>query len=143
MALMGVFAHTEVVLDRENADVPGPVEFPSRVNRLRDWVDERRTRLESARTTSPTVGFAFDAFSYDADTGAPVLAAALGFRVFLFQVPYACAVVIATSYVADLTDREPASLFHGRGVTGLMSQSVADAGNLSGWARASAFFLSL
>jgi hypothetical protein len=42
--------------------------------------------LEEARGTSPTVNFAFDAFSYDTDTGAPVLAAALAFRVFLFQV---------------------------------------------------------
>ena len=41
-----------------------------RVQRFQDWVQGRRDRLEDARTTSPTVGFAFDAFSYDADTGA-------------------------------------------------------------------------
>ncbi|HEY3832544.1 MAG TPA: YhjD/YihY/BrkB family envelope integrity protein [Acidimicrobiia bacterium] len=89
------------------------------------------------------MGFAFDAFSYDADTGAPVLAAALGFRLFLFQVPYACVVVIASGFVADLTDTQPSSLFHGRGVAALMAESVSDAAHFSGWARASACAVAL
>ena len=71
--------------------------------RLRQWVLGRQQQLEEARDTSPTVGFAFDAFSYDTDTGAPVLAAALAFRVFLFQVPYVCVFVIGAGFVAVAT----------------------------------------
>src|SRR5690242_4803949 len=102
MAFMVDFAHTEVMLDRDDAQVPASVVAPSRTHRLRGWVDARRTRLEAARTTSPTVGFAFDALSYDTDTGAPVLAAALGFRVFLLQVPYALVFVIIAAYISDI-----------------------------------------
>jgi uncharacterized BrkB/YihY/UPF0761 family membrane protein len=115
----------------------------SRFTRLQGWVRGRRDRLEAARTTSPTVGFAFDAFSYDADTGAPVLAAALGFRVFLLQVPYACVFVILAGYLADATGRDPTSFFHGRGITKLTANSVSSAAGLSGWARFSALVLAL
>ncbi len=114
-----------------------------RVQRFQDWVQGRRDRLEDARTTSSTVGFAFDAFSYDADTGAPVLAAALGFRVFLFQVPYVLVFVIAAGFVADMTGRDVESFFHGRGVTHLTAQGVLGAAHLSGWARASALVVAL
>jgi uncharacterized BrkB/YihY/UPF0761 family membrane protein len=143
MALMGVFAHTELMLDREDAEVPGPVEFPSRIDRWHGWVDARRTRLEAARTTSPTVGFAFDAFSYDTDTGAPILAAALGFRVFLLQVPYALVFVIIAGYISDWTGRDPKSFFHGRGITKLTADSVSSAAHLSGWTRFIALFFAL
>jgi uncharacterized BrkB/YihY/UPF0761 family membrane protein len=115
----------------------------SRRERAHAWLEGRRQQLDAARTTSPTVGFAFEAFSYDTDTGAPVLAAALGFRVFLFQVPYACAWVIASGFIADLTGREPSSLFRGRGIAHLMATSVSGASQFSGWARASAFIVTV
>jgi membrane protein len=104
-------------------------------------VHGRQQQLEEARGTSPTVGFAFDAFSYDTDTGAPVLAAALAFRVFLFQVPYVCVFVIGAGFVADLTDRDIESFFHGQGITRLTAESVASAAEISGWARITAFVL--
>jgi membrane protein len=100
-------------------------------------------RLEEARSTSTAVGFAFDAFSYDADTGAAVLAAALAFRVFLFQVPYVCVFVIGAAYVTDLTGHDATAYFHGRGITHLTAQSVSNAAALSGWARFSALLLAL
>jgi uncharacterized BrkB/YihY/UPF0761 family membrane protein len=111
--------------------------------RFQDWLQGSRDRLEGARSTSPAVGFAFDAFSYDTDTGAPVLAAALGFRVFLFQVPYALVFVISAGFLADMTGRDVESFFHGRGVTHLTAQGVKAAADLSGWARVSALLLAL
>jgi uncharacterized BrkB/YihY/UPF0761 family membrane protein len=133
-----LFAHTATVQNTPESETPAEVEAQSRFMRLQGWVRGRRDRLEAARTTSPTVGFAFDAFSYDADTGAPVLAAALGFRVFLLQVPYACVFVIVAGYLADLTGRDPTSFFHGRGITKLTANSVSSAAGLSGWTRFSA-----
>jgi len=117
---------------------PNPTPEPKRATRrerLRSRVEAARGRVEAARSTSPTVGFAFDAMSYDTDTGAPVLAAALGFRVFLFQVPYVCFFVILASYFADWTGRDPSRLFRGKGVASLTAQSVTATANLSGWAR--------
>jgi uncharacterized BrkB/YihY/UPF0761 family membrane protein len=140
--VVGISSHTAVVANDEDRGEP-PEVTQSRFMRLRGWVRGRRDRLEAARTTSPTVGFAFDAFSYDADTGAPVLAAALGFRVFLLQVPYACVFVILAGYLADATGRDPTSFFHGRGITKLTANSVSSAAGLSGWARFSALVLAL
>jgi uncharacterized BrkB/YihY/UPF0761 family membrane protein len=131
------------VTNRDNANKAAPVIAQSRVKRLQGWMGARRDRLERARTTSPTVGFAFDAFSYDTDTAAPVLAAALGFRVFLLQVPYACVFVIATGYLADFTGRDPTSFFHGSGISKLTADSVSGAASLSGWARFSALILAV
>jgi len=116
---------------------------PSRRERVRQWIQGRQEQLEAARGTSPTVGFAFDALSYDTDTGAPVLAAALAFRVFLFQVPYVCVFVIAAGYLADLTGRTVESFFHGRGIARLTAESVSGAAHLSGCTRATAFVIAL
>ena len=112
-------------------DAPSPAPEPTRRERLRRWVLGRQEQLEAARGTSPTVGFAFDAFSYDTDTGAPVLAAALAFRVFLFQVPYVCVFVIGAGFVSDLTGRSVESFFHGRGITRLTAESVSGAAEFS------------
>jgi membrane protein len=89
------------------------------------------------------VGFAFDAFSYDTETGAPVLAAALAFRVFLFQVPFVCVFMIGAGFLADMTGREVESFFHGRGITRLTAESVSSAANLSGWARVTALVVAV
>jgi|SoiMethySBSTD1v2_1073268.scaffolds.fasta_scaffold144096_2 membrane protein len=118
-----------------------PAPEPTRRERIRNWLHGRQEQLEEARGTSPTVNFAFDAFSYDTDTGAPVLAAALAFRVFLFQVPYVCVFVIGAGFVADWTGRDVESFFHGRGVTRLTAESVSGAAEFSGWARFTALVL--
>jgi membrane protein len=113
----------------------------SRRQRFNLRIKAERRRLEAARGTSPTVGFAFDAFSYDNDTGAPVLAAALGFRVFLFQVPYVCLLVIIAGFVADMTGRSVESMFRGKGIASLTARSVQNAASLSGWARLTSLIL--
>ena len=96
---------------------------------------------KSRALDSAPVGFAFDAFSYDTDTGAPVLAAALGFRVFLFQVPFVCFFMIAAGYLADLIDRDPSTLFHGGGIAELTAESVTATANHSDTTRVIAFLL--
>ena len=53
-----------------------------------------------------------------------MLAAALGFRVFLFQVPYVCFFVIIAGFVADMTGRSIESMFRGSGIASLTAQSV-------------------
>jgi uncharacterized BrkB/YihY/UPF0761 family membrane protein len=115
---------------------------PSRRDGLHAWVRGRQEQLEVARTTSTTVGFAFDALSYDTDTGAPVLAAALAFRIFLFVVPWACLLVILAGYVRGVTGRDISSFVHGRGgMARLTVASVSSAADLSGWERVTALAL--
>jgi membrane protein len=114
---------------------------PTRRERIVNWIHGRQEQLEAARETSTTVGFAYDALSYDTDTGAPVLAAALAFRVFLFQLPYVLVFVIGAGFFADLTDRSVDSFFHGRGITRLAAESVSSAADLSGWARLAALVI--
>ena len=116
-----------------------PPKLTAGANSVNLRIQAERRRLDAARGTSPTVGFAFDAFSYDTDTGAPVLAAALGFRVFLFQVPYMCLFVIIAGFVADVTGRSIESMFKGKGIASLTAQSVQSAASLSGWARFTGF----
>jgi uncharacterized BrkB/YihY/UPF0761 family membrane protein len=125
------------------APEPASPPEPTRRERIRRWVQGRQEQLEVARGTSPTVGFAFDAFSYDTDTGAPVLAAALAFRVFLSQVPYVCVFVIGAGFLADLTGRDVESFFHGSGITRLTAESVSGAAEFSGWARLTALFVAV
>jgi uncharacterized BrkB/YihY/UPF0761 family membrane protein len=119
--------------------------FPerSRRERIQDWVRGRQDQLEEARGSSATVGFAFDALSYDTDTGAPVLAAALGFRVFLFQVPYAAVFVIGAAILHDWFGYDVQSAFHAKGIGQLTAASVASAATLSGWARFTGMVLAL
>jgi uncharacterized BrkB/YihY/UPF0761 family membrane protein len=118
------------------AAAPHDPDHPTRRQRVQVLVQKERQRLEVARGESITVGFAFDAISYDTDTGAPVLAAALGFRVFLFVVPYVCAFMIIAGYVGDILNRDPNELFPGSGIAQLTAKSVATTSDLSGGARA-------
>ena len=120
-------------------DPAEPAPTLSRLGRVNLRIQTQRRRVEAARATSPTVGFAFDAFSYDTDSGAPVLAAALAFRVFLFQVPYVCLFVIVDGFVADVTGRSVRSMFQGKGIASLTAQTVQSAASLSGWARFTSF----
>jgi membrane protein len=130
-----------VATTADNGDAPPPEPKQSRRGRIEGWVRGRQARLEEARTTSATVGVAFDALSYDTDTGAPVLAAALGFRVFLFQVPSVCLFVILAGIYSDATGTDVSSVFHGKGMAHLTALSVSSAAELSGWARVTALVL--
>lgn len=98
--------------------------------RVQARVRREQQRLQAARESSITVGFAFDALSYDTDTGAPVLAAALGFRVFLFMVPYVCACMVIAGAVTDIADRNPSTLFPGGGIGRLAAKSIAATASL-------------
>jgi membrane protein len=118
----------------DEAPRSGPAQRRYR-QRVQARVEKERQRLEAARGESITVSFAFDAMSYDSDTGAPVLAAALGFRVFLFLVPYIYFFMIIGGYASITFNRNPNTMFTGRGIAHLAATSVATTASFSEGAR--------
>ncbi len=108
----------------------GPAERSHR-QRVQARIRKERQRLEAVRGDSITVSVAFDALSYDTDTGAPVLAAALGFRVFLFVVPYVCACMLLAGSVIDILNEDTSTLFPGRGIGHLAAKSIETTSSLS------------
>ena len=132
-----------VTTTAQSGDESSLPERSTRRGRIQVWIRGRQEQLEEAKGTNPTVGFAFDALSYDTDTGAPVLAAALGFRVFLFQVPYACVFVIGAATLHDWTGYDIQAAFHSKGIGSLTAAAVSSAAHLSGWARFTGLVLSL
>jgi len=124
--------------DQPGDDAP---EQPSRIERLRAAADHARGVIEEKRETSPTVSLAFDAFGHDTEAGGPVLAAALGFRVFLFMVPYVGFFLIVFGFIGDITDRSPQEMFHTRGIAQLTAKGISTGHDLSPWTRATAFVL--
>src|SRR3954454_25297593 len=97
-------------------------EPPSRIERLGPSAKRAQAIIEGKRETSPTVSVAFDAYGHDAEAGGPVLAAALGFRVFLFIVPYVGFFLIVLGFIGDAFDRSPEEMFQTRGIAALTAK---------------------
>jgi uncharacterized BrkB/YihY/UPF0761 family membrane protein len=116
-------------------------EAESRLERLRASVDHARDVLEAKRGTSTTVSVAYDAFGHDVEAGGPVLAAALGFRVFLFMVPYVGFFLFVGAFVSTVFDRSSSDLFRGTGISALVANGIHTSDDLSTGAKISAFVL--
>jgi uncharacterized BrkB/YihY/UPF0761 family membrane protein len=134
--------------DLDDLDDPGDASPPAaaveprtRRERLRARAAQARGIIEGKRETSATVSVAFDAFGHDTEAGGPVLAAALGFRVFLFMVPYVGFLLIGGGYIGDLFDRAPQDMFTTRGIAALTAKGISSADDLSGFTRFSALIL--
>ena len=125
----------------EAAPVGEPEAVPSRLDRMRSAVEQARERVEAKRQTSTTVSIAFDAFGRDTEAGGSVLAAALGFRVFLFLVPYVCFLLIIAGYVSDIFHRDATQMFSGRGIAALTANGITTTQDWGTGARLSALVL--
>jgi uncharacterized BrkB/YihY/UPF0761 family membrane protein len=123
----------------DDSSVRGTPDEPrSRVERVRAAIERAREQVEAKRQTSTTVSIAFDAFGHDTEAGGSVLAAALGFRVFLFLVPYVGFLLIVTGYISDWFDRDATQLFSGRGIAALTANGITTTQDWSRGARISA-----
>jgi uncharacterized BrkB/YihY/UPF0761 family membrane protein len=118
-----------------------PEETESRLERLRATVDHARDALEARRETSATVSVAYDAFGHDVEAGGPVLAAALGFRVFLFMVPYVCFFLGVAAFVSSVFHRSAGDLFRGKGISALVASGINTSKDLSTFGKISAFVI--
>ena len=125
-------------LDQPSGD-EDEAEGLSRRERLRAAAVHAREVIEEKRGTSQTVSVAFDAFGHDTEAGGPVLAAALGFRVFLFMVPYVGFFLILFGFISDVFDRSPKDMFTTGGIAALTAKGISTGHDLSLGARLAAF----
>jgi uncharacterized BrkB/YihY/UPF0761 family membrane protein len=80
----------------------------------------------------------------DATVGGSVLAAALAYRIFIWLLPLALALVLALSFVADISGTSSSKILADAGVTGYVASSVGTAaGQVHGWARLSGLAVAL
>jgi uncharacterized BrkB/YihY/UPF0761 family membrane protein len=94
-----------------------------------------RDKLNARRSESETINTVFSVIERDTITGGPVLAGAVAFRVFLFQVPYVFTLVAAFGAASDASGEEPGTLARKAGIGGLTAQAIRDVSNLSFWGR--------
>jgi membrane protein len=72
-----------------------------------------------------------------------VLAAAVGFRLFLFLVPYIFVFVAGFGIVAEASDRSPSAVARDAGIGGLVAQSISDVAGGSVFERVAALVVGL
>jgi uncharacterized BrkB/YihY/UPF0761 family membrane protein len=116
---------------------PAP-ERPSRTERMRagkDQVVERarraRTHLEEQRGRSAAIDAAFRTIERDAEAGGGVLAAAVGFRIFCFLIPYVFVLVSGFGLATDAASESPTAVARDAGIGGLTARAIKGAANLS------------
>jgi uncharacterized BrkB/YihY/UPF0761 family membrane protein len=106
--------------------------------RLTARVIDTRDQLNDRRGDSFVINTAFSLFERDSAAGGPVLAGAVAFRVFLFQVPYVFVLVAGLGLASSADHKDPAELARDAGIGGLTAQAIGDFGNISVWGRITA-----
>ena len=105
----------------------------TRRQRAIQWAQEARASVEGRRSTSRPIETVLRSFERDSEAGGSVLAGAVGFRIFLFQVPYMFCVVTIAGVFSSTTPGERVTT---RGVTGigsLTAEAVKSTTSLHGW----------
>jgi uncharacterized BrkB/YihY/UPF0761 family membrane protein len=106
--------------------------------RITTRVVDTRDRLHQRRGESEAIDTVFSVLERDTITGGPVLAGAVAFRVFLFQVPYVFVLVAGLGIASDASGESPDDLARSAGIGGLTAQAISDVGDLSFWSRTGA-----
>ncbi|MGZ8764501.1 MAG: hypothetical protein ACXW2C_02260, partial [Acidimicrobiia bacterium] len=118
--------------DGIDADVASRVSIVDRAKAEKQRVTARaiaaRKQLEASRHRSGTIDAALRALERDSEIGGGVLAAAVGFRVFLFLVPYVFVWVAGFGVASEASDQSPESAARAAGITGLIARSLGDFG---------------
>jgi uncharacterized BrkB/YihY/UPF0761 family membrane protein len=90
-----------------------------------------RQRVESARPHNPAIDTVLHHIERDAETGGGVLAAAVGFRVFLFIVPYGFVLVMGLGFADEAVTGSPGKLARKAGIGGLLIHAINGGAHLT------------
>ena len=91
---------------------------------MRARAEGTRDRLEAQRPTNPLVDAAFRWVQLQNETGGPLLAGAIAFRIFLFLLPCVFVVVLGLGIGADIADADPRDVARSFGMPGLVATAV-------------------
>ncbi len=95
--------------------------------RLVAMSDEVRDRLEAARPHVPVLDLAMRLWERDTQIGGSLLAAAVAFRFFLFQLPLLLLVVGGLGFLSAADEGAPADAARQTGVSGALASSISEA----------------
>lgn len=108
----------------------------ARQQQITDKVERTKADLEERRKSNWIIDTALATVEGDAVAGGPVLAGAVAFRVFLFQVPYVFVIVVAIGALKSSSESISDEIDHAVGIGTLTAQALGGASDLSGWALA-------
>lgn len=97
------------------------------------WVQELRSSVEGRRSTSRPIETVLRAFERDSEAGGSVLAGAVGFRIFLFQVPYVFCIVTIAGVFSSTSPGDRANAREVTGIGTLTADAVRSTTSLHGW----------
>ncbi len=97
-----------------------------------------RTNLEAKRSTSGAIETFFSTLEGDINAGGGVLAGAVAFRIFLFQVPYTFFFITLVGAFGDNIVKSAEGEKGAVGIGGLTARAIHTASDLSGWGRVTA-----
>lgn len=91
---------------------------------MRARLDDTRERLEAQRPADTRVDAAFRWVQLQSEAGGALLAGALAFRLFLFLLPFAFAILMTLGIGADIADANPRQVARSFGMAGLAASAV-------------------
>jgi uncharacterized BrkB/YihY/UPF0761 family membrane protein len=103
--------------------------------RATDKAAKTRSDLEARRATSRTIETIFSTFEGDVTAGGGVLAGAVAFRIFLFQIPYTFFLVTLLGAFESFSLKAITEDQGSVGIAGLTARAISTASDLSTWGR--------
>jgi uncharacterized BrkB/YihY/UPF0761 family membrane protein len=116
----------------------------TRLERARSRAIDLAHRVTTWGPLEPFAEIGWRTLRRDASIGGSVLGAALAYRIFVWLLPFALAVVLGIALVVDQTDGSFAEAVRDAGLSGFIASSVADAAaGTRGWAVAAGLVATL
>jgi uncharacterized BrkB/YihY/UPF0761 family membrane protein len=103
----------------------------SRVTRVRELVEIRRSQLVASRQRMRSVDVAFQAFESDRAKGGGIMAGAVAFRLFVALVPATLVVIVVFGTIARVTGAGALDLSRQAGITGVAATTIQTAADAS------------
>jgi uncharacterized BrkB/YihY/UPF0761 family membrane protein len=122
--------------DEQESTAAGRPSIKDMKAKATDRVASTRADLERRRGSSAAIDAVFRSWESDTNAGGGVLAGAVAFRIFLFQIPFTFFFVTLLGAFND--GASPGDVKDRVGIGGLTAKAISTASDLSGWSRVAA-----